>query len=263
MSKLENLVKQIVPAKIFDHYLDYKKRLRIKQYAGNQVVCSVCGSTFKSFAPFGRGKRQNARCLACDSLERHRLLWKYLQERTDLFQQKKQIRVMHFAPEKAFYDVLSERPNITYVPCDFVPEVYAFNGKAKIEKVDITDIPFPENHFDVILCTHVLEHIPDDNKAMSELFRVMKKGGWGVFQVPIDYNRDKTYEDFSITSPAARKKAFGRAGHVRWYGRDYKLRLANAGFKVMEDDYVKHFSREDLFKFGFIETEFIYFCQKP
>jgi len=97
---------------------------------------------------------------------------------------------------------------------------------------------------------------------MSELRRVMKPGGWGIFQVPIDYNREKTYEDFSITSISGRKKAFGRGSHVRWYGQDYKDRLKSVGFKVTEDDYVKHFSKEDLFRFGFIASELIYYCEK-
>jgi ubiquinone/menaquinone biosynthesis C-methylase UbiE len=169
---------------------------------------------------------------------------------------------MHFGPEQSFYNIFRKQANIEYVPCDFVPEQYAHYGDPKLTKVDVTNIPFEDNHFDVILCTHVLEHIPDDTKAMSELLRVMKPGGWGIFQVPIDHTREKTYEDFSITSASGRKKAFGRAGHVRWYGRDYKDRLKSVGLKVTVDDYVKHFSADELFKFGLMPSELIYYCEK-
>lgn len=262
MSKIETLVQKIIPKHVFKNYLAYKRQKQIRQYEGDKVKCSICNSEFRSFAPFGRDKRKNARCLTCDSLERHRLLWKFITEKKKIFGSGKKIKLMHFGPEKSFYDVLSEHPQIEYVPCDFVPEQYGDMGKVPLTKVDIIDIPFPDNYFDVILCTHVLEHIPDDKKAMSELLRVMKPAGWGVFQVPIDYNREKTYEDFSITSPQARKKAFGRAGHVRWYGRDYKQRLQAVGFKVTEDDYVKGFTEQEIFRFGLLPSEFIYYCEK-
>lgn len=262
MSKLETLIQKVIPKDIFSKYLSYKRQKQIEQYKGDSVKCSICGSAFKYFASFGRGRRKNARCLKCDSLERHRLLWKFITERKKIFNTGANIRLMHFAPEKSFYDVFSQHSNINYVPCDFVPEQYGDMGKVPLTKVDIVNIPFKENYFDVILCTHVLEHIPDDAKAMSELFRVMKPGGWGVFQVPIDYNRKETYEDFSITSPQARKKAFGRAGHVRWYGRDYKDRLQAAGFKVTEDNFVQEFTTEEQFRFGLIPTELIYYCEK-
>jgi SAM-dependent methyltransferase len=262
MSKIESLIQKVVSEKVFKNYQDYKRQKRIKQHAGDNVICSICKSEFKYFASFGRDKRKNARCLACDSLERHRLIWKFIDEKKCILGKNTRSRLMHFGPEKAFYDIFSEQCNIEYVPCDFVPEQYKYNGKVGLIKVDITDIPFEDDYFDVILCTHVLEHIPDDIKAMSELRRVMKPGGWGIFQVPIDYSREKTYEDFSITSRRGRKKAFGRGDHMRWYGRDYKDRLSSVGFKVTEDDYVKHFSPDELTRFGLISTELIYYCEK-
>ena len=123
-------------------------------------------------------------------------------------------------------------------------------------------MPFESNSVDVVLCSHVLEHIPEDNKAMSEFYRVIKNDGWAILQVPVDYTRAETYEDFSITDPGDREKAFGQHDHVRWYGRDYKNRLANVGFTVTEDDYVKSFSTEELFKFGLMSSELIYHCGK-
>jgi hypothetical protein len=108
----------------------------------------------------------------------------------------------------------------------------------------------------------VLEHIPDDILAMRELYRVMKKGGWGIFQVPIRQTLEKTYEDFSITDPKEREKAFGQNDHVRWYGQDYKDRLKRVGFNVTEDDYVKKFSPNEIFQFGLKPTELIKYCVK-
>ena len=155
-----------------------------------------------------------------------------------------------------------QKQNIEYIPCDLSPVEYDFKGNIKVEQIDITKIPYKENYFDVVICNHVLEHIPYDIQAMTELYRVMKKGGWGILQVPIDYNRQKTYEDFTITAPKEREKAFGQHNHVRWYGRDYKDRLNNAGFKVAEEDYAKEFSPDKLFQFGLLSSELIYYCQK-
>ena len=108
----------------------------------------------------------------------------------------------------------------------------------------------------------MLEHVVRDDVAMKELYRVMKTGGSGIFQVPIDYNREKTYEDFSITDPKEREKAFGQHDHVRWYGKDYGKKLEHAGFNVVVDDFVNSFSQEEIFRYGLIPTELIYYCLK-
>ncbi len=259
---MRKLIKKITPKFLLNGYRDYRKKKEIKLYQGDKVLCPICNSKFSEFVPFGLVKRQNAKCPFCSSLERHRLLWKYLNEKTDLFNSDKKIRLLHFAPEKAFYDIFSINQNIEYVACDLFPESFRYRGKVKIKKADITNIPFEENYFDVVLCSHVLEHIPDDILAMSELYRVMKKGAWSILQVPIDYTRETTYEDFSITTPKEREKAFGQNDHVRWYGRDYKDRLKRVGFSVQEDDYVKSFPPEDLFRYGLTESELIYYCKK-
>jgi SAM-dependent methyltransferase len=259
---MRKLVKKMAPQFLLNWYREYRIRKRLRLYHGDKVSCPICNSQFKEFAPFGLVSRKNAVCLNCGSLERHRLLWKYLNEKTDLFKTDKKIRLLHFAPEKVFYDIFSMNDNIEYIPCDLDPESYTYGGADKVSKVDITDIPFEGGYFDVVLCNHVLEHIPDDALAMSELFRVMKKGAWAILQVPIDYNREITYEDFSITTPEGREKAFGRHDHVRWFGRDYKDRLKRAGFVVNEDDFVKSFSPENLFRFGLMDSELIYYCKK-
>jgi SAM-dependent methyltransferase len=225
------------------------------------VYCVVCEKSFKRFSPFGRGKRRTAQCPYCDSLERHRLFWKYLNEKTN-FKNWNNISLLHFAPERIFYERFAAIRNINYVPCDLLPERYKFKNGPATQKIDITSIPFQDNSFDVIICSHVLEHVPDDHLAMTELRRVMKPDGWGIFQVPIDYNRKETYEDFSITSAEGRLKAFGQSDHVRWYGADYKDRLANAGFHVKQDDYVKNFTREEMAKYGFSPQELIYYVTR-
>jgi SAM-dependent methyltransferase len=241
----------------------FTKYIRRRLNKGDNVYCVICGQSFKSFAPHGKPEsyRLNARCPNCDSLERHRLFWKYLTEKTN-YKQWRNVNVLHFAPEKVLHKIFSSLPNVNYVPCDLSPERYDFSCGVKTKRVDITSIPFDDNYFDVIICSHVLEHIPDDRLAMKELQRVMKPDGWGIFQVPIDYSRKETYEDFTITTPEARRKAFGQWDHVRCYGADYKGRLAEAGFAVTEDDYVKTFNKKDLERYRLTDNELIYYCRK-
>jgi len=137
------------------------------------------------------------------------------------------IRLLHIAPEKNLQKALKAFSKIKYISGDLNPLVAD-------RKIDITDINFKDNYFDFIIRNHVLEHIVDDQKAMRELFRVLKPGGEAILQVPISrYNYNKeTFEDFSITSPEERKIYFGQKDHVRMYGKDYKRRLESIGFKV-------------------------------
>lgn len=259
---MKKLIKMLIPELILNKYRRYiEKKREMQNFKGNNVICVICNSEFKEFREFGIVKRKNAQCLKCHSLERHRLIWKYINERTDLLTSTNKLRLLHFAPEKPFYDVFSKHQNIEYYPCDLMAELCSRYVKGKVLKADITDIPFENDFFDVIICSHVLEHIPDDALAMSELYRVLKKKAWSILQVPIDYNRAKTYEDFSITEPEKREKAFGQSDHVRWYGRDFKDRLERSGFKVNEDNFVKTFSEDELFKYGF-KNQLIYYCEK-
>ena len=130
-------------------------------------------------------------------------------------------------------------------------------------KMDIHDIPFNDNEFDVIMCNHVLEHVEDDNKAMSEFFRVMKPGGWGIFQVPIDRSREETFDDPSIINPKEREKHYWQSDHVRLYGKDYGKKLASVGFDVVEDNYVKTLDITLVKRYALPENEIIYLCKKP
>ncbi len=233
------------------------------EYKGNNVCCPICGSEYSEFAPYGVKNRRNARCHNCKSMERHRLLYLYLKNKLNLLQSTSQVDLLHFAPEKVFYNLFSVQSNINYTPCDLNPDLYDFDGPVEVQKVDITKIPFENDWFDLILCNHVLEHIPDDRKAMKELFRVMKKGGHGIFQVPIKYELKETYEDWSITSEPEREKAFGQKDHVRWYGSDYPERLSSVGFTVDEDEYVKTLDQQIVKRYALSPYEIIYHCIKP
>jgi SAM-dependent methyltransferase len=193
-------------------------------YRGDRFIDPIDGKSYRTFLPYGyEVKRENVLAPGTLSLERHRLLWLYLKEKTHFFSSP--LKVLHVAPEQAFYKRFKKLKNLDYTTTDL------FSPLADI-KADITDLPFDNNTFDVILCNHVLEHIPNDAKAMSELYRVMKKGGWGIFQIPQDLNRDITYEDFSITDPKERAVHFGQYDHVRIYGKDYFKRLTKVGFTV-------------------------------
>jgi SAM-dependent methyltransferase len=246
-------------------YLKHREQLKQKEiefYKGKGVFCPVCEMEFRSFAPwYGKSITENARCPNCESMERQRLLWLYLQEKIDFINEQKK-KLLHFAPERCFFDYFSNLPFLDYTPCDINPDKYEINYQGKLTKADITNLPFSDHCFDVILCYHILEHIPDDKKAMSELYRVMKKGGWGIFQVPVDYTRVETYEDFSITTPEEKERVFGQEDHVRLYGRDYPKKLENAGFTVKEDTYAAELSPELALKYGIKQDERIYFCSK-
>ena len=124
-------------------------------------------------------------------------------------------------------------------------------------KADICDLPFDDNSYDVIFCNHVLEHIPDDQKAMKELYRVLRPGGMGIFQIPQDLNRETTFEDDSITDKAERARIFGQYDHVRIYGRDYFDKLRSVGFKVEVVDYTSTLSEEEIDQYRLAKGEIL------
>ena len=238
-----------------------KRSIRTLALKGNNVECPVCGSTFITFLPFGEPPyqiRPNALCPNCKSVERTRIFWKYLHSIPGFMDTPR--KILHVAPEKQLFRLFASNPNFDYVAVDKFTEGYSYPEGTR--DMDITEIDFPDNSFDFVLCSHVLEHIPDDLKAMRELFRVMKTGGWGILQVPIDLNRQTTYEDSSITSPEERKSAFGQFDHVRWYGLDYKDRLASAGFRVEIDDYALKLPADQRFRFGLGLGEDLYTVRK-
>ena len=216
---------------------------------GNTFTDPIDGKSFRSFLPYGYGmQRNNVLSPSTLSLERHRLLWLYLTNETNFFSSK--LKVLHFAPEQAFYKRFRKLHNVDYITTDL-------DSPLADVQADICNLPFKDNEFDVILCNHVLEHIPDDTKAMQELYRILKPNGWGVFQIPQDLNREKTFEDHTIIDRHERAKIFGQYDHVRVYGRDYFDKLRTIGFKVDEVDYTSKLSEEDILKYCLAKGEVI------
>ena len=224
-------------------------------YRGNNVTCPIINRSYRKFLPYGRvNPRPNALCPDSLSLERHRLLWLFLKEETNFFSDK--LKVLHIAPEHCFLKKFEQQHDKGYITADIESPL------AKV-KMDIHDIPFEENTFDVAICNHVMEHVDNDIKAMSEIQRVLKPAGWAIIQVPFfPPLPDTTFEDFAITDPKERERVFGQDDHVRLYGKDYAARLATAGFKVREDDFVKRIGEEKIRKYALPREEIIYYCVK-
>jgi len=222
---------------------------------GNRYTDPIDGKSFRTFLPYGyESPRENVLSPSTLSLERHRLLWLYLRKETKFFSE--QLRVLHFAPEQAFLKRFRKLSNLEYTTTDL-------NSPLADVKADICNLPFEDNQYDVILCNHVLEHIPDDRKALSELYRVMKPGGWGIFQVPQDLSRERTFSDPGITDPDERRKIFGQYDHVRVYGRDYFDILRKAGFRVRSVDYTRDMVKEQIEQYRLAAGELIPLVEKP
>ena len=184
--------------------------------------CLVCGHDTDAFMPGGPSRRPGARCPNCGSLERHRVAWLHLREKGRwVAHGEGHLRFLHVAPEKPLADCFRKLPAVQYTSCDIDP------GKADMV-IDLTAMSLPDSSYEVIFCSHVLEHIPDDRAAMAELFRVLTFSGELYIQVPL--RGDQTYEDASITTAEARLKAFGQEDHVRVYGKDIVDRLSSVGF---------------------------------
>jgi SAM-dependent methyltransferase len=205
----------------------------------------------RRFTPFGLVNRPEAKCPICGSLERHRLMWLYMTQKTSLFDGNPK-KMLHVAPEPQLSLLIQQADYIDYLSADL-------SAPNAMVKMDITDIQYPDNTFDVVYCSHVLEHVQDDRKAMGEFYRVLKPGGWAILQVPI---YDTTFEDPTVISPKERERLFGQHDHVRQYGPDYKDRLMEAGFSVTVDGFVRELDNRTARRFGLIRDEDVYFCRK-
>lgn len=216
---------------------------------GNRFTDPIDGKSYRKFLPYGYANvRENVLSPGTLTLERHRLLWLYLKNETTVFTDH--LKVLHFAPEQAFYKRFRKLKNWEYITTDL-------NSPIADVKADICDLPFKDKEFDLIICNHVLEHIPDDTKAMQEIYRILKPGGKAILQVPYDKNRKKTFEDNSITDPAERTKIFGQYDHVRVYGMDYFDKLKSIGFQVEAVNYTAKLSKEEIEKYRLPEGELI------
>ena len=249
MKKLAAFFLNKIPRPMLINLSIFLRPIIYQFFKGNKFTDPIDGKSYRKFLPYGYGKqRENALSPGTLSLERHRQMWLYLQNETDFF--TKNYKVLHIAPEQEFLRKFKKMKNLDYTSADlFSPLVDV--------KADILDLPFADESFDVVICNHVLEHIEDDRKAMSELYRVMKKGGWGILQVPMKNSLEKTYEDFTITNPKERQKHFGQYDHVRWYGMDYFDRLKSVGFDAEANFYSQKFSEEDIKRFGLNKNEIL------
>jgi SAM-dependent methyltransferase len=220
-------------------------------YRGNTVRCPICETGFRKFLPYGRvNPRSQALCPSCLSLERHRLIWLFLKSQTSFFTEKKS--VLHIAPEACFIPRFEKIHGEGYLTADIESPL------AKV-KMDIHNIPFADQTFDVVLCNHVLEHVQDDRTATREIFRVLKPGGLAILQVPFFFPLpEQTEEDATITDPREREKRYGQADHVRKYGKDYAERLRASGLKVTEDDFTQRLSAADRHTYGITPGEVLY-----
>jgi SAM-dependent methyltransferase len=221
---------------------------------GTKFEDPINGITYRKLLPYGRiNPRENALAPDSMSLERHRLIWLFLKEKTNFFNDK--IKFLHIAPEFCFIKLFKNQSNLDYTTADL-------NSPWADVKMDVHEIPFEEETFDVIMCNHVLEHVEDAHKVMTEFYRVMKKGGWGIFQVPIDTNREETFDDPSITDPKEREKHYWQSDHLRLFGKDYGKKLSAAGFEVIEDPFVNLLDPELIDRYALPKGEIIYLCQK-
>jgi len=249
MKKVFKHILNTIPRPILIKLSYYVRPILAWSYRGSKYTDPIDGRSFKSFLPYGYEKpRENVLSPSTLSLERHRLLWLYLINETDFFTES--LKVLHFAPEQAFYKRFRKLKTLNYTTTDL-------NSPLADVTADICNLPFENDSFDVILCNHVLEHIPDDTTAMKELYRVLKPGGWGVLQIPQDLKREKTFEDNSITDKKERAKIFGQYDHVRIYGRDYFDKLRSVGFTVEEVDYTATLSAEEVEKYRLAREEII------
>lgn len=224
-------------------------------YKGNNVECPVCQKHFRTFLPYGYvNQRENVLCPYDLTLERHRLMWLYLKNESVFFT-KTNLDVLHIAPEQCFYKLFKNQKNINYLTGDLESPLADLH-------FDLHTIPLEENKFDVVFCNHVLEHVTDAKKCMSELYRVMKPGGFGIFQVPQDFTREKTYEDPSIITPEEREKHFWQYDHVRLFGLDYPDWLRSVGFTVEEYNPQKYFNQQQFERYRLMKKEILYIARK-
>lgn len=255
MKGLISFLIRYIPRKYLQLFSHWGLKVAALFYRGDQVECPVCTQQFRKFLPYGRVARENALCPNCLSLERHRLMWLFLKDRTDFF--TKSQAVLHIAPELCFIDRFRNVHGEMYTTADL-------ESPLADVKMDVLDMPFKDGSQKIVFCNHVLEHVADDFQAMREIFRVLEPDGWAILQIPLFYPlKDVTYEDPSITKPSEREKHFGQSDHVRMYGKDYSDLLRSVGFQVEEVWLAKELGEEKTKRFALPTDEPVFFCKKP
>jgi SAM-dependent methyltransferase len=234
-----------------------RRTVRPMLHRGHAVSCPCCGGEFSRFV--SHRARPRAKCPRCASLERHRLLQLYVAERTEL--PTGDLSVLHFAPEYELQRYLRAQPGLRHRSADI-------DSPLADDQVDIMDLPYDDESFDVVICLHVLEHVADDRRAMRELARVLVPGGKAIVMCPVDDSRAETLEDPSVVTPEDRARVFGQFDHVRLYGRDFGDRLAEAGFDVRVESFLDELPPERVARYGLrreeelFGREDVYLCTK-
>lgn len=231
-----------------------KAQIRYYLHKGRGRYCPICDKSFRKFGDCGSPKRKEAVCYYCGSLERHRLVWLYLKRMTDFFD-KRPKSMLHVAPEPCFERIFKKHLGQGYVSADIQ------NPRARV-KLDITDIHFPDEEFDVIYCSHVLEHVEEDKKALKEFNRVLKSDAYAILIVPIQPGLERTLEDQSVTDPEERLRLFGQEDHVRLYGQDFVERIQEANFSVKAIKPTDFLSEKEMELMRIKPTDQIYYCTK-
>ena len=258
MKRLIRFILNAIPRPVLQRMAGWAVPLLGLLYVGRGRECPVCGAKRRKFLPYGYViSRDNALCPNCLSLERHRLLWLWLQRESDLFEQRP--RLLHVAPEVCLMRHLrrtyaGEGNEADYVTADLESPLADLH-------FDIQQIPLEDESFDVVFCNHIMEHVEDDLRAMRELYRVMRRGGWGVILSPVELDRATTFEDDSITDEAERTRIFGQYDHRRVYGRDYADRLREAGFEVEDLDYAATLAPDERTRFA-LPSDHLYIVRK-
>ncbi len=268
---MKSKIKKIIPFKIGKKIRGIWQRTQAVYYYGNKYECPFCGNTFRKMLPggydlpvikekqiIGAGRRANCICPRCYSTDRDRLIYLYLKNSSSIF--TNQLDVIHIAPSGSLVALFSSLKNINYQ--SGVKYHEGFYYSKDITLIDITKLSFKDQSFDVIFCNHVLEHIHDDRKAMSELYRILRPGGWAILQVPISNILDKTYEDPNITGSKEREVYFGQFDHVRIYGKDYTNRLEESGFKIQEVKPAIEWKENNIDKYAINKEEVLFIASK-
>ncbi len=227
-------------------------RAATARHRGSAVLCPLCGHGFDRFKD--DWNRPDALCWRCGSHERHRAQWLLLQRRPELLDGARSL--LHFSPEWCLRRKLAARPGLRYVTSDLDPA----HDDVDL-RLDVTAIDLPDDAFDAILCSHVLEHVPDDRTAMAELRRITAPGGFTLVMVPLALARDATYEDAAVTSPEDRRREFLQADHVRLYAPDIADRLRSAGFTVETADLHAELGPRAAARHGLLASDLVYICR--
>jgi SAM-dependent methyltransferase len=266
-SRVKAAIKAVVPYRACSPLQDLFRYATSLRFVGRGYQCPFCGGRFSAFLPngidvtvlaemqvIGGGYRTNSKCPRCRSEDRERLVFLFL-EKTKSAVFTAPIALLHVAPEKSLSRKLKSFANIRYTSGDL-------NSPVADVQMDITDIKIESASFDLVICNHVLEHIPEDGRAMRELWRVTKSGGFAILQVPISPLLEQTKEDLSVTDPAERERLFGQRDHVRIYGQDYATRLESAGWAVTTHTPHDFLDASSVREFGLLENEKVFLCSK-